>query len=88
MSKKINDAQKFAHLSNLDNVEQSEKKLRDQADTRSFKEYQKKSNRATSGRKPSGKGKVNMDSSIKQRDAEDSYVVGDMDMSGVEMTAD
>ena len=29
-----------------------------------------------------------MDSSIKQRDAEDSYVVGDMDMSGVEMTAD
>lgn len=29
-----------------------------------------------------------MDSSIKQRDVEDSYVVGDMDMSGVEMTAD
>jgi soluble cytochrome b562 len=29
MSKKINDAQQFAHLGNLDNVEQSEKKLRD-----------------------------------------------------------
>jgi len=39
MAKKMNDAHQSAHLGNLDQVEQSEKKLRDQTNSRSFKEF-------------------------------------------------
>ena len=87
MSKKINDAQQFAHLGNLDNVEQSEKKLRDQANTRSFKEFQKKSKKGIDSNK---KGKRVLESSAKDRQSqmEESYLVGDMDMPGVELDAD
>lgn len=87
MSKKINDAQQFAHLGNLDNVEQSEKKLRDQANTRSFKEFQKKSKKGIDSNK---KGKRVLESSAKDRQSqmEESYLVGDMNMSGVELDAD
>ena len=87
MSKKINDAQQFAHLGNLDNVEQSEKKLRDQANTRSFREFQKKSKKGIDSNK---KGKRVMESAAKDRQSqmEESYLVGDMDMSGVELDAD
>lgn len=87
MAKKINDAHQFAHLGNLDQAEQSEKKLRDQTNSRSFKEFQKKSNKRLDSNK---KGKHMLDSSVKDRHSpiEESYVVGDMDMSGVELDAD
>ena len=43
ISKKTADANQFAHLHNYDNVEKSEKKLRDQANSKTFKEFIKKS---------------------------------------------
>ena len=66
MSKKTADANQFAHLHNVDNVEKSQKKLRDQANSKTFKEFIKKGQDSNKkANKQYARAKV--DSSIKDR---------------------